>query len=189
MEAGETSFVVPVQCKFADEPNHRYGFESITVMPEYQSTQAFAYNLDSKAELEAELVYPLQLEITYGPGYFSREVPGKVWSFLMAMKHIENVLVSVNQHYDKNKPPGTFYSPVFFDWFHLDGQNEDTTISQHTVDTAMDAYGEEFDAAKHRTWLTPSMALVKPDPNETFMVQDCAFPTKNKEEYMKFVHM
>jgi len=188
VEAGETSFVVPVQRKFADEPNRRYGFESITVMPEYQSTQAFAYNLDSKAELEAELAYPLQLEISYGPGYFSRDVPGKSWSFLMAMKRIDNVLVSVNQHYDKNKPPGTYYSPVFFDWCHMEGLNEDTTMSKYTEETAKDAYGENFDAAKHRTWLTPSMALVKADENDK-MVQDCAFPTQNVESYMADVRV
>lgn len=113
VEPGETSFVVPIKRKFANEPNRSYGFESITVMPEYQNTQAFAYKLDSKAEMDAELKYPLQLEISYGPNFYSKDVPGKSWSFLMAMNQLDKVLLSINQHYDKNKPPGTFYPPVF----------------------------------------------------------------------------
>jgi hypothetical protein len=73
IEVGESMFVVPIRRKFADQPNRRFGFESITLMPEYQNTQAFAYNLDPKSELETKSRYPIQIQVNYGANYYAKD--------------------------------------------------------------------------------------------------------------------
>lgn len=182
IEPGESRFVIPVHRKFAHEPNRRYGFESITVMPEYQNTQAFAYKLDSQIELDSIVKHPLQLEVGYGPNYFSKDAPGKMWNYLQAMSRIDQVLASVNQYYDRNKPGSTFCPPVLFDWVHLEGMNEGETLRQYVESTAEDAYGEPFDAAKHATW-KPMSATNLVDMNP------CIFPTKDNEDYLADVRI
>lgn len=112
LKPGESSFVIPVQRKFADEPNRKFGFETITLMPEYQNIQAFAYKLDSKTELESIVSNPLQLEVSFGPNYHSKEV-GKTWSYLTSQSRLDTILLSINQHFEKTKPTGTYYPSVF----------------------------------------------------------------------------
>lgn len=170
VEPGENMFVVPVKRKFADDRNLRFGFESITLMPEYQNTQAFAYKLDSKEELETPVSYDLQLEIHYKSNYFSKEIPGKVWSYLSSLTKMADVISSVNTHYHTNKPAGTFYPPIIIDWLHLLAYDEDTTLQMFIEAEAKDLYGEEYNAAKHATAMPPSVKN-----REEF--NQCIFPT------------
>jgi len=176
IEAGESTFMVPVQRKFVDQPNRRFGLESITLMPEYQNTQAYAYKLDSIAELESKTRNPIQLEVVYGANYFQKEEK-KTWSYLTRWVRINEILLSLNQFYDQNKPPGTLYPAVFFDWVHLLSFDEGETIRDYQRSTAEDAYGEAFSEEKHNNWLPPS--LVKFEQFNT-----CVFPTADNEEYL-----
>lgn len=184
IEAGDHKFVVPILRKFVDNhvPNRKFGFESITLMPEYQNTQAYAYKLDSKAELETPVHHPLQFQVMYGPNYYSKDVPGKVWSYVTSLSRIADVLVSINNFFDQNKPPGTFLPPVFFDWIHLDALDEGQTVRTFVENNGNDAYGEEFNAAKHATWLPPSLS------NKEFL-NNCIFPTTTDEEYLDGVRI
>jgi hypothetical protein len=179
---GESSFVVPVQRKFVNEQNRRFGFESITLMPEYQNTQAFVYNLDSKKELESEMRYPVQLECTYGADYYSKDVPGKAWTYLQTLRRLDAMLVSINQHFDRNKPAGTYVPPVFIDWLHVESLNEDEDLRGYCAKTAEEAYGEVFDAAKHATWLPPSLS-------NRGNLNNCIFPSVDNEEYLEDVRL
>lgn len=182
VEPGESSFVVPIQRKFADVPNRRYGFESITVMPEYQNTQAFALKLDSKKELETPITHPFQLEIKYGLNYFTKDVLGKQWSYLQVQKRLDHVLASINQYYDVHKPAGTFWPPLFFDWVHLLGMEAETTIREYVEGAAQDAYGEAFSEEKHLKWLPPSVVKM-PDLNP------CIFPTADKASFLEDIRV
>lgn len=182
LEPGESSFVVPVHRKFADEPKRLFGFESITLMPEYQNTQAFAYNLDSKKELESVTSHPLQLEIRYGPQYYSKTEPGKVWSFATSMTTLDVMLKSLNQHFERVKPPSTFLPPLFVDWMHLDSLEEGETLRGFQENTAMEAYGEAFDPAKHATWLPPSLTHMT-------NLNNCVFPTTDDPEYLENIRL
>jgi hypothetical protein len=182
LEMGQSTFVVPVHRKFVNDRQRRFGFESITLMPEYQNTQAYAYNLDTKKELEAEWVYPIQLECLYGADFYPKDVPGKTWTYLQTQRRIDAMLTSINQHFDRHKPGSTFVPPVFLDWIHLEALNEEETLRGYTENTAMDAYGEEFSAAKHATWLPPSLAG-REDLN------NCIFPTADNQEYLADVRV
>jgi hypothetical protein len=183
VEAGDSMFEVPLQRKFVDQPNRRFGFESITLMPEYQNTQAFAYKLDSKSELETVAKYPVQMEVTYGPNYYAKDATTKVaWTYLQSQTGIGMVLSSINQYFDRNKPPGTFLPPVFFDWFHLLSLDEEETIRGYQEWTADEAYGEAFDPAKHATWLPPSLQRFEEFNN-------CIYPTTENQEYLQDVRL
>lgn len=181
IEAGENTFEVPIQRKFADDPNRQFGFESITLMPEYQNTQAFVYNMDPKTELETVTQHPIQLEIVYGANYYHKDT-GKTWSYLTSQTLLGNLLKSINQYYDRNKPPGTLYPPVFFDWVHLMSFEEDTDIRMYPRETALEAYGEEFSEAKHGNWLPPSLQHMDEFNN-------CDFPTMDNDEYLDNVRI
>jgi hypothetical protein len=174
---GESSFVVPVQRKFIDK---RFGVESITLMPEYQNTQAYVYNLDSKKELEEEINFPLQLQVSFLADYYTKDEAGKTWSYLTSQTRIDKVMVSVNQHFDKYKPSGTFYPPVFFDWIHLEGYDEDQETFIETEATNL--YSEAFNAAKHAAWLPNSLS--SRDEINKFI-----FPTTNKAEVLDVVRL
>jgi hypothetical protein len=184
IEVGDSMFVVPIQRKFADQHNRRFGFESITLMPEYQNTQAYAYQLDPKSELESVLEYPLQLEVTYGPNYYVKDATSRVaWTHMGGLHQSMNVaLETINYYFDRNKPAGTFLPPVFFDWFHLEALDEEETIRGYAESTAQQAYGEEFDPAKHATWLPPSLQKFDKFNN-------CIFPTSKNAEYLADVRL
>lgn len=181
IKPGETSFVVPIQRKFTDHPKRHFGFESITLMPEYQNIQAFAYKLDSKAELESVVNYPIQLEVSYRANYFSKE-EGKAWSYLTSQVRIDTVLSSINQHFEKNKPTGTYYPPVFIDWLHMESVNENETLRGYQEEHAEEIYGEPFNAEKHATWLPGSLANMK-------QFNNCIFPTITSEEFMDDIRL
>lgn len=174
IQPGESSFVVPLQRKFVEVKNRRFGFESVTLMPEYQNTQAFAFNLDSKKELEAEMRFPVQLEIVYKNDYYSKDEAGKTWSYLTSQRRIDETLLSINQHFDSHKPSGTYVPPVFIDWFHLEALEEGETIRDFQKKTAESAYGVEFDEAVHQTWLPASLQ----DMEE---MNNCIFPTSDED--------
>lgn len=184
VEVGESMFVVPIQRKFADHPNRRFGFESITLMPEYQNTQAFAYQLDPKSELQNVSKFPIQLEVSYGSNYYAKDATTRVaWSFLTTMhKNMSAVLSSINSYFDRNKPAGTFLPPVFFDWFHLEALDEEETIRGYVAKTADQAYGEEFDPAKHATWLPPSLQRYE-------QFNNCVYPTSDNAEYLADIRL
>lgn len=176
LRAGESSFNVELPRKFLDDPNSRFGFEAVTLMPEYQNIQAFAYKLDSKTELELPIVNPLQLQVTYGPNYHSKE-EGKTWSYSSSQTRLDAVLLSINQHFDLNRPAGTCFPSVFFDWFHLDSLETEETVREYSIKTAEDAYGETFDPTKHATWLPASLASMT-------SMNNCVFPSTNNAEYL-----
>lgn len=183
IQPGESSFVVPIQHKFINNSNPKFSFESITLMPEYQNTQAFVYNLDSKKELEAEMTFPLQLEVTYGPDYYTKDDGGKTWNFQPSkMQRIDSLLLSINQHFDQYKPAGTFYPPVFVDWIHLNALEEGETIRGYQQETAMLAYGEVFKQEKHATWLPNSLQHMDE-------LNNCIFPTANEKGYLDGVRL
>lgn len=178
LHPGDTSFVVPVQRKFLDR---QFGFDEITLMPEYRNIQAFNYNLDAKVELEAEVSHPLQLEVTYLPSYHSKE-EGKSWSYLTSQTKMGTILDSINKHFERHKPPGSYYPVVFFDWFHIEALDEEETIRGHSRDHAQEAYGEEFKPEKHAVWLPASL-------QDMDQFNDCIFPTVENEEFLAEVHI
>lgn len=174
--------MVPVHRKFLDKKNRLFGFESITLMPEYQNTQAFFYNLDTKEELETEISFPIQLEITYKADLYTKDGEGRAWSYQTSQVRIDNVLVSVNQHFQQHKPSGTIFPPLFVDWFHLDALEEGETIRGYQEKTAELAYGEKFAAEKHATWLPQSMLNMEEFNN-------CIFPTTNNKDYLDSIRI
>lgn len=182
LESGESAFVVEIQNKFVQETNRKFGIRSITLMPEFQNVQAFAYNLDSKQEHDEVRSHAIQLEVIYGPNYFSNDAPGKVWTFSSSLTQIGYLLASINNHFDLHKPSGTFLPPLFFDWFHLDALGDGETIQGYQEKTSEIAYGEAFDPAKHSTWLPPSLA-------GKMEMNNCIFPTMNNQEFLKDVRV
>jgi hypothetical protein len=182
IEPGETSFLIEIQRKFAEDPKRMFGFESITLMPEYQNTQAYAYKLDSKKELKSEVKHSIQLEIQYGEQFYPKNDPTKVWVYATSMKKVDVLMKSLNQHYEKTKPAGTFLPPLFLDYLNLQSLDEEETLRGYQQNTAMEAYGEEFDPAKHATWLPPSLSHMKDFNN-------CIFPTTDDMEYMEDIRI
>lgn len=185
IEVGESMFLVPVRKKFVNPPHRLFGFESITLMPEYQNTQAFAYKLDPKSELETPVKYPIQLEINYNANYYNKEDGlAKInWSYLTSQTDIGTILASINQYFDKNKPPGTYLPPVFFDWLHLESLDEDQTIRGYCEENAEIIYGEAFDPAKHAIWLPTSLAQFDNNFN------NCIYPTLQNEMFLEDVRL
>ena len=52
LEIGETTFRINAPRKFLNTTQRTFGFQSITLVPEYQSKQAYAYNMDPQSELQ-----------------------------------------------------------------------------------------------------------------------------------------
>lgn len=177
LKPGETSFVVSIPRKFVDR---KFGFESITLMPEYQNIQAYNYNLDSKMELESEIRHPIQLEVTYGPQYAKEE--RKVWSYLSSQTTLGAILSSVNLHFERQKPAGVHYPLFFIDWIHFEALDDDQTIRGYQRENAQALYGEEFADDKHDIGLPVSL-------KEFTEYNDCIFPKTNTEEFLSNINI
>lgn len=172
LEPGDTDFTVKVPQRFVNETNRKFGIESITLMPEFQNTQAFAFKLDSTQELEEIMRHPIHLEVNYGQSFSSM-----AWTYLQSQSRVNTVLQSINQHYEHNKPEGTIFPPLFFDWVHLGSLEEEETVRGYQEKKAQEAYGEAFDSTKHATWLPWSLATMSE-------MNNCIFPTTNKQEFL-----
>lgn len=177
LEPGDSAFVVKVPQKFVRDQNYLFGIESITLMPEYQNNLAFAYKLDSKEELEQTVRYSVQLEATFEPNFFP-----EAWTLPQSLKQLDALLLSINQHFDNHKPPGTILPPLFFDWIHLDALQEHQTIQGFHEKFAKTAYGEEFNPEKHATWLPSSLASMTE-------MNNCILPTTSTETYWDDIHL
>lgn len=177
LEPGDSDFTVKVPQRFVSETIRKFGIKSILLMPEYQNTQAFAYKLDPKRELEEGIQHPIQLEVNYGQHYAPT-----AWIYLQSQSRLSTVLQSINTHFEQEKPAGTFLPPLFFDWVHLKAMEENETVREYQEKTALEAYGEAFDSRKHATWLPPSLASMSE-------MNNCIFPTTNNMEYLDEVRV
>lgn len=179
LEIGETNFSINVPRKFLGNTDRTFGFQSITLLPEYQSKQAFAYNMDPQSELHTLVKNDFQLQVSYEDGFYNKET--STWTFSPTLTTMNLLLKHLNTHFDSKKPPGTLYPPVVFDWVSLIHVADDDMRKSHQ-DSAVSFYGVEYNEALHGNALPPSMNSIK-------SLNNMMFPTNTSEELLDLIRI
>jgi len=179
LEIGETQISINVPRKFLNHSDRTFGFQTITLMPEYQSKQAFAYNMDPASELQTIVSHDVQLQVTYLDGFYNKD--STTWSHTPTTATMGPLLKQLNQHFDAKKPPGSIWPPVVFDWVHLVYMTEDDLRKAHQ-NNAEEFYGVEYDEGLHGNALPPSVNSLKSFNN-------MLFPTNITEEMLEFIRI
>lgn len=178
LEVGDTRFKINIPRKLLNDPKRTFGFQRITLLPEYQSQQAYAYNMDPKSELDMEVKNDFLLEINYSNSFYTETA---AWTFSPTLTTMGALLKSLNMHFDSKKPQGTLISPVIFDWMSIDCMGSDD-IRQFHRERAETYYGEPYNASKHSNFLPPSATSI-------LELNNMAFPTIITEDLLDLVRI
>lgn len=174
LEAGETSFVVTVPRQFLSTQDRTYGFQTITLMPEYQSQQAYIYNMDPKSELNTEVEHNFRLDVKLQPNFYQQDQSSRTYS--AGIFNTWDVLKSINAHFETNKPLGTLYSPIVFDWISLLSLGNGTVREYHKAN-AQHFYEEEYREHTHGNILPVSVSQMQ-------SLNNLPFPTTTNEDVL-----
>lgn len=180
LEAGETTFKINVPRRFIDKSERKFGFECLTLMPDYYSKQAALYGMDPESETTTTVEHPIKLEFRL-ESRFHQTDHSHTWGQTANNVHMGVVIKSLNAHFQRIKPEGRVYPPVYIDWFHLRTLFGDDTEGFYK-DNAKELYGEEFDPVKHKITITEEMRNFG-DIN-TFK-----FPTSDDETVMSDIRL
>lgn len=149
IEPGDSSFTLDLSQVSVHHPKLRYGFTTMTVCPDYYSTQAFKLEMDSPRELKEIIKNDISLEIELEKDVFDQ----RTWQPSTQANNIGQVLKSINNHYERYKPQGCLLPLVVFDWVHLESLSAGTDFVKFHKDSANIFYGEAYDETKHNNWL------------------------------------
>lgn len=166
LDPGDTSFTLDLSEVALHHPKLRYGFTTITLCPDYYSSQAFALEMDSDRELKEVITNPFKLEVQFKAGAFDQ----KQWTLGSASIGMSGLLRNINNFYEINKPEGCLYPPIVLDWVHLNSLTPGVDSVQFHKDLAQDFYGEPYNAAKHENGI-PSVY------RDRFNLNNQIFPT------------
>lgn len=178
LEVGETTFKLNVPRKFLQQSDRTFGFQTITLLPEYQSKQAYVYNMDPQSELKQEVKNSFYLEVTYDSQYYK----ATTWSFAQPITGMGSLLQQLNNHFDSKKPPGSLFPPVVFDWISVIGLDTPDDLREYYVENAKDFYNEPYNEQKHGNALPPSLA-------SRYELNNLIYPTTNNPEVLDLIRI
>lgn len=143
LDAGDTTFNIDVDKKFTTNPNRLFGFSSVTLTPDYYSRQAFKLDLDSEEELKASIVHNYYLEVEFQNSVFDL-VPYTPSATPLAFN---NVLKTINTHYETNFAAEINFPTVVFDWVHVRalGKTNAADLTEFYLDNHQLFYGTAHD--------------------------------------------
>lgn len=168
LDPGDSEFTIEVVSRFRDNPKRLFGFSTVTLCPDYFSKKAYKLDMDSEKELKAEVLHDFNMEVEYDKNVFE----SKTWGPLTGTANkMEDVLRSLNNHFEQIKPAGCYFPAVVFDWFDLLSLGKDVDFDAYHKEHAMKYYGEPYNEATHSNWL-PSAYRDKTRLN------NLVFPTK-----------
>jgi hypothetical protein len=165
LDPGDTSFTVDLSEVALHHPKLRYGFTTVTLCPDYYSSQAFQLNMDSDKELKEIIKNPFKLDIEFKQNAFG----GREWS-LTGPTGLSALLKNLNNFFDLNKPEGCLFPPVVFDWIHINSLTPGVDSVEFHKNLAQDFYGEPYDATKHSNALPVGY-------RDRFKLNNMIFPT------------
>lgn len=145
LEAGDSSFSLDLSDVALHHPTMRYGFTTVTLCPDYYSSQAFKLDMDSERELKEVISNPFSLEVEFDRNAYDE----KSWNPSTTSISMSTLLKSLNTHFEEHKPKGCDIPLVAFDWIHLNSLSAETDVAQFHQNLAEDFYGEPYNAAKH----------------------------------------
>lgn len=177
----ETKFKINVPRRFFDKVDRHFGFEYLTLMPDYYSKQATLYDMDPESESKTIVQHPFKLEFELKSNFHQAD-HSHTWGQTANNVHIGTVIKSLNSHFDRIKPAGRIYPPIYIDWFHLQTLFEEDNTPEFYKQKAKDFYGEAYDATKHLANI-PGTLHNYPGINQFL------FPTTENEEIMKDIRI
>lgn len=145
LNAGETSFKVKVPQQFLDK-DRKFGFEFLTLVPDYHSKQAAIYKIDPESEKESIVEDFFHIGFELNSQFFQ----ANPWEQERQDVSLGIIITSLNNYFVNTRPKGCVYPLIYIDWYHLNapGTNIDEDVAFYKS-IAMDIYGEEFNAEKH----------------------------------------
>lgn len=166
LDPGDSEFTIEVLSRFRDNPNRLFGFSTVTLCPDYFSKKAFKLDMDSDRELKAEIKHDFNFEVEYDKNVFD----AKVWEKTSA-GNLGEVLKSINNHFQQQKPAGCVFPAVVFDWFDILSMGRNVDADAFHKENAQRYYGEPYSEEKHNNWLPL-------DYRDRLRLNNMMFPTK-----------
>lgn len=146
LNAGETTFQVPVPQQFLDK-DRKFGFEFLSLVPDYHSKQAAVYDMDPESEktIEVENYFTIDFELN------SQYYQSNPWEQTENNVPLGEVIKSVNNHFIRNKPIGSIFPLVYIDWYHLDaiGLDNNAARLEFYKERSHSFYGRAFAESTH----------------------------------------
>lgn len=181
LDAKETKFKIKVPRRFFDRVDRHFGFECLTLMPDYHSKQATIYEMDPESESKTIVEHPIKLEFQLNSNFHQSD-HSHTWGQTANNVHIGAIIKSLNLHFDRIKPAGRIYPPIYIDWFHLRSLFEDDAVVDFYKRMAIDFYGEAFDETKHMASIPGTLANFQG-------INRFLFPTTENEEILKDIRI
>lgn len=145
LEAGDSSFTLDLSDVALHHPKLRYGFTTVTLCPDYYSSQAFKLDMDSDRELKEQITNPFTIEVEFDRSAFDE----RTWIPSATAIDMNALLKTLNTHFEMNKPKGCVFPLVAFDWIHVNSLTAGNDSAQFHQNLAEDFYGEPYNATKH----------------------------------------
>lgn len=180
LEMGDSTFKIKVPRRFLDKTERKFGFECLTLMPDYYSKQAALYGMDPESETTTVVQHPFKIEFKLDSKFHQTD-HSHTWGQTANNVHMGVVIKSLNSHFQRIKPEGRVYPPIYIDWFHLRTLFGDDTEGFYK-ENADDLYDEDYDPVRHRIKI-PEELKDFPDLN-TFK-----FPTTENELVMADIRL
>lgn len=151
INAQEHNVQLTVDRKYLDVDT-KFRFDSLTLAPGYFSIQAAQWDLDPAIK---DIRIPILLEFVWENAYV-KGVIGTAWQ-TSAKTNVPQMIKSLNNHFDLQKPTGIHSPLVFFDWVIAGYEKGDADLKTFHRDSAQLLYGTDYDAALHEESLPESI--------------------------------
>lgn len=178
IEPGDSSFTLDLPQVSVHHPKLRYGFTTMTVCPDYYSTQAFKLEMDSERELKEIVSNEISLEVELEKNVFDQNT----WQAGSAATNVGLILKSINSHYERYKPQGCLLPLIVFDWVHLESLSAGTNFVQFHKDKAKMFYGTAYDEKIHGNWLPTAF-------RDNGRLNNMLFPTELTQEVLSSIRI
>jgi hypothetical protein len=157
--AGTSTFNVQVPKQYLMQ-DRKFYFNELHLTPDFFNKDADLLGLDTDAELNKMIDYPVQVKVEYkdlstyyGPNYKNST----------SIDQTVDAIEKINDHFENNKPDFAITTPFFIDW--IDKHKHEThSPDRYVPKDGANYYGERFNPALHGDRL-PSSVQAMDDVN------------------------
>ena len=182
LENGQNKFKIDIPRHYLDsETQYRFGFEWLTLTPEFYSQQALKHNMDPLNEGDRDVEYPFEVDFVFNENYLPGDTPRKYIQTTDVVR-LGKLISDINTHFNRLKPTGSIITPVVLDWYMENWEESGLSIAEFHKTTAAAYYDKPYDATLHDNALPVSARTLK-------NLNPLLFPTTDKEEVLEQVRV
>jgi len=158
--SGTSTFSLEMPHRYLEDPRRRFFFSQIHLVPDFYSLDAEQLQLDADPAMDLPVNYNFQAKLYFRD---NQTIYGEEYVNSTSLTRTADLIATMNQHFEDQKPDFAHATPLFFDWVDLNlMKRRETDDITRIVSTNSDMYyGGDFDENQYGNALPASARLIQ----------------------------